>query len=75
MGMETLQSAARAAGFAMATEEDSEVKRAPRVVERTQWQPTQALLLPVADPQQSGRLEALKALLPLFGRRAPVSPA
>ena len=75
MGMETLHSAARAAGFAMATAEDGEEEKAPRIVERTEWQPTQALLLPVGEPQQPGKLETLKALLPLFGRRAPASPA
>jgi hypothetical protein len=75
MGIETLQSAARAAGFAMAASEDGEEEQASRFVERTEWQPTQALLLPLAEPVQPGKLEALKALLSFFGRRAPASPA
>ena len=76
MGMETLQSAARAAGFAMATSEDCEEERSPREVERTQWRPTEAVLLPLAEPQQPGKFaDAMKAVLGFFGRGAPASPA
>jgi hypothetical protein len=74
MGIETLQSAARAAGFAMAAE-DGDGECAPHVVEHPEWQPTQALLLPLAEPHQPGKLEALRGLFSYFGRRAPASPA
>jgi hypothetical protein len=75
MGIETLQSAARAAGFAMAASDEGEEEQTSGSLERKEWQPTQALLLPLAEPHQPGKLEALKALLTYFGRRAPASPA
>jgi hypothetical protein len=74
--MESLQSAARAAGFAMATSDDGEEGRAPQLEQRAEWQPTQALLLPVGETAPPGKLaDAVKGLWGFFGRRAPASPA
>ena len=75
MGMETLNSAARAAGFAMAASDEpyEDVKAEVKVVE-AQWRPGEAILLQ-ADPTQRkpGSGDWIKGVLGLFGRRA--SPA
>jgi len=76
MGMETLNNAARAAGFAMAASDEpyEEVKTEVKV-ETTGWRPSEAKML------TPGRLEGhhkagdwLRTMLGLFGRRAPASP-
>jgi hypothetical protein len=73
MGIETLNSAARAAGFAMAPADDllEDVASPPRAVE-TPWRPGEAVL---ARETPAERFDWMRALLSLFGRRAPVSPA
>jgi hypothetical protein len=73
MGIEKLNSAAWAAGFAMAPPEDSfeEAGSAVKTV-TTQWRPGEAVM--VREPSID-RSDWLKALFGLFGRRAPVSPA
>jgi hypothetical protein len=75
--METLHSAARAAGYAMAASEDGDNEPELRAPELREWRPAEALLLPLADPpHQSGRLaDTLRVVLSFFGRRAPASPA
>jgi len=81
MGMETLQSAARAAGYAMAASEDGDNEPAPRAHEPKDWRPAEALLLPQArpsgaEPPQPGKLaDTMRVVLGFFGRRAPASPA
>jgi hypothetical protein len=73
MGIEQLNSAVFAAGFAMASSEDDYedgcaiVQPAP-----TQWTPGQALMVRGRDADKA---DWVSALLGLFGRRAPVSPA
>jgi hypothetical protein len=73
MGIERLNSAARAAGFAMATSEETfeDLKGVAKGVD-AQWRPGEAILVREAPAQ---RADWIKALLALFGRRAPVSPA
>jgi hypothetical protein len=77
MGMETLNNAARAAGFAMAASDEpyEEVKTEAKV-EATGWRPSEAKML------AAGRLDGhhkagdwFRTMLGLFGRRAPASPA
>ena len=64
MGMETLNSAARAAGFAMAASDEP----------YAQWRPGEAILLHAYPTQRKpGSGDWLKGVLGLFGRRA--SPA
>jgi hypothetical protein len=73
MGIEQLNSAAWAAGFAMAASEE-DFEDGCVVVEpvEAQWTPGRAVVVrgPAAD-----RTDWLRALLSLFGRRAPVSAA
>ena len=76
MGMETLQSAARAAGYAMAASEDGDNGAAPLAPEPKDWRPAEALLLPLPEPPQPGKLaDTMRVVLGFFGRRAPASPA
>ncbi len=73
MGIEQLNSAVLAAGFAMAASED-DYEDGCVVVQpaATQWMPGQALMVRGRD---ADRADWVRALLGLFGRRAPVSPA
>lgn len=73
MGMETLNSAARAAGFAMAgTDEIFEERK----VEQAPVSPESVALVPVAAPvRRQGVTEWVRSHLGYFGRRAPASPA
>jgi hypothetical protein len=73
--METLNNAARAAGFAMAASEDPhETIRTEATPEAAQWRPGEAVLR--SQPPRPGRVgDWAKSLLGLFGRRAPASPA
>lgn len=78
MGMETLNNAARAAGFAMAASDEpyEDVRAEVKVVE-AQWRPGEAVLLH-AEPTPGHKprtADWLKGVLGLFGRRAPASPA
>jgi hypothetical protein len=76
MGMETLNSAARAAGFAMASDDPYEDVEAEVKVVKAQWRPGEAILLQAdAPPRAPASGDWLKGMLALFGRRAPVSPA
>jgi hypothetical protein len=76
MGIETLQSAARAAGYAMAATEDGDNEATPRAHEPKDWRPAEALLLPRAEPPQPGKFaDTMRAVLGFLGRRAPASPA
>jgi len=69
MGMEALNSAARAAGFAMAASEEpyAEVKVEARPAER----PGEAM--PRPEPARVG--DWVRSMFGLFGRRAPASSA
>jgi hypothetical protein len=73
MGIESLNSAARAAGFAMAAPDDpfEDVVSPLRAVE-TPWRPGEAVLVGETPAE---RFDWMRALLSLFGWRAPVSPA
>jgi len=75
MGMETLNNAARAAGFAMAAaEEPLEDVRTEAKTEAAPWRPGEAVL--THEPPKSGRIgDWTRTVLGLFGRRAPASPA
>jgi hypothetical protein len=77
MGIETLNTAARAAGFAMASDEvapDVSVEAKPETPEG--WRPDRAAML---DPEreiasraeQPSNADWLKSLLGVFGRGAP----
>jgi hypothetical protein len=76
MGIEALNSAAWAAGFAMAGSEDAfEDTDATATMAKTveaRWTPGEAVLVREPEAEKS---DWLKALLGLFGRRARVSPA
>ncbi len=77
MGMETLNSAARAAGFAMAASDEpyEEVKTEVKV-ETTGWRPSEAAMLTSTNPTPSHKAgDWFRTMLGLFGRRAPASPA
>jgi hypothetical protein len=76
MGIETLNSAARAAGFAMAASEDA-FDDAVGLTEATadaKWRPGEAVLMRESPVD---RADWIKILLGYFhfGRRAPVSTA
>jgi hypothetical protein len=74
--METLNSAARAAGFAMAaSDEPFEDVRAEAKPAETPWRPGEAVLLhaPARSGPRAG--DWFRNVLGLFGRRAPASPA
>jgi hypothetical protein len=73
MGIEQLNSAAWAAGFAMAASEDAygDDCVVVRPIE-AQWTPGRAIMARERDVE---RIDWMRALLGLFGRRAPVSPA
>jgi hypothetical protein len=75
MGIETLYSAAHAAGFAMAAPEESyedlaAVPRAGPAGSRTElpWQPSRAVLI---NETRADRSDWLGTLLGLVGRRTP----
>ena len=77
MGIETLNNAARAAGYAMATSDDllSRSKSEPRP-ETEAWRPGEAIMPSQAKPEASGTVQAvsdwLKArLVSVLGRDAP----
>jgi hypothetical protein len=73
MGIEALNSAAWAAGFAMAGSEDAfEDTDAKAKTVEARWTPGEAVLVREPTAEKS---DWLKALLGLFGRRARVSPA
>jgi len=74
MGIEQLNSAAWAAGFAMASSEDEYQDGCAVVTQpvETQWTPERAVV--VRQPAVE-RVDWVRALFGLFGRRAPVSPA
>ena len=71
MGMETLNTAARAAGFAMAGTEEIFEER------KTEPVPVSAgtALVPVAPMRPQGMMEWLRSYLGFLGGRAPASPA
>jgi hypothetical protein len=77
MGMETLNTAARAAGFAMAaSDEPYEEAKAEATAEPTGWRPTEAVMLTSMPIERHYRMgDWLRTMLGLFGRRAPASPA
>jgi len=73
MGIEALNSAARAAGFAMAASEEPYAEAEAKPGE-TQWRPGEAALI---EPERTGfRIgDWMRSMLGLFGRRAPASSA
>ena len=73
MGMETLNNAARAAGYAMATSDDllSRSKSEPRP-ETEAWRPGEAIMPSQAVPQSAGLTDWLKGrFFSVIGRGAP----
>jgi hypothetical protein len=77
MGMETLNSAARAAGFAMAASDEPYQQAETGKTENAEWRPGEAVLrtVPVRQQPHHRTGDWLKGLLGLFGRRIPASPA
>ncbi len=81
MGIEALNNAARAAGFAMAASEEPygevEVVLVEAAPAETQWQPGKAVVLHDAPaPAALSRTgDWMRSMLGLFGRRAPASSA
>jgi hypothetical protein len=73
MGIEQLNSAVWAAGFAMASSEEDYREGCAIVIQpaQGQWMPSQAIL--VREPDE--RADWFKGLLGLLGRRDRVSPA
>jgi hypothetical protein len=74
MGIETLHTAAHAAGFAMAADEVAEDKKAEAMVETESWRADEAGLLARDKPDVkavSSTADWLKGLLGMSGRRAP----
>jgi hypothetical protein len=75
MGMETLNSAARAAGFAMAACEEPHEQRTEAEPAEAQWRPGEAVL-PHGPAGFGPRMaDRVRSLLGLFGIRAPASSA
>jgi hypothetical protein len=69
MGIETLNSAARAAGFAMAASDDAfEDIGCGRRAPDAQWRPGEAVMVREAPP---ARVEWLRLVFGLLGRRVP----
>lgn len=76
MGMETLNNAARAAGFAMAASDEPYDQVKPEVKTAVDWRPSEAITLAssnIGTPHKTA--DWLRSMLGLFGRRAPASPA
>ena len=75
MGMETLNSAARAAGFAMAAadEPDDQIKVEARPEQTRQWRSAHPLY--AVKPKAFRPGDWVKGFAGFFGWRAPASPA
>jgi hypothetical protein len=75
MSIETLNTAARAAGFAMATsEEASQESKAEAQPEAEAWRAGEAILLkqePQSTVPKASAGDWVKGLFGVFGRRAP----
>jgi predicted pyridoxine 5'-phosphate oxidase superfamily flavin-nucleotide-binding protein len=75
MSIENLNTAVRAAGFAMATsDETTDEAKADRQLQVEAWRPGEAIVL--ADDETAGKVapsigDRLKGVLGLFGRSAP----
>jgi hypothetical protein len=73
MSIETLNTAVRAAGFAMATS-DEPAEEPPKQPEREAWRPGEAILLSqdeAAEKVSPTIADRLKGVLGLLGRNAP----
>ena len=76
MSIETLNSAARAAGFAMATSEEPAEERKAEALESNAWRPGEAILLGPSDAAVTPAApvatfaERVRSVF-TFGRRAP----
>ena len=75
MGMETLNSAARAAGFAMAASDEPYEQAARIKIETVQWRPAEPLLLAPTGPRANRTSDWRTVFWSMLGRRAPASPA
>ena len=75
MGMETLNNAVRAAGFAMAASDEPYGEVETVKAETSEWQPADAVLRAPVVPEAPRSGEWFRSVLGLFGRRAPASPA
>ncbi len=75
MGMETLNSAARAAGFAMAASDEPYEEVKAEVKAETAWRPGDGLMSAPAVERANRSGDWFKSMFGLFGRRAPASPA
>jgi hypothetical protein len=73
MGIETLNTAAHAAGFAMAADEVAEDKKAEAEVETESWRSEAVLLAPDTAEGKAvpSTADWLKSLFGMSGRRAP----
>jgi hypothetical protein len=76
MGIETLNSAARAAGFAMAASEDAfdDAVGLTGATGEAQWRPGQTVVVRESTVDRADWIKALFGYFH-FGRRAPVSTA
>lgn len=76
MGMEKLNNAARAAGFAMAASDEpyDEVKTEVKT-EVTAWRPTGAVMLTPVTQETPHKGEWVRTVFGFLGWRAPASPA
>jgi hypothetical protein len=74
--MEKLNNAARAAGFAMAASDEpyEDVEAQGKDTEASGWRPNEAVLLAPTPIAHRHRGDWIRAMLSLFGRRAPASP-
>jgi hypothetical protein len=75
MGMETLNSAARAAGFAMAASDEPYGEVETGKYEAVGWHAPVAVLRAPAIQRPPRAGDWLRGMFSLFGRRAPASPA
>lgn len=76
MGMETLNSAARAAGFAMAADEAEDRGKLEEIAESDAWRPGEAILLKDIHQQPEKAAPSVTdwvkgAVFGMLGRRAP----
>jgi hypothetical protein len=79
MGIEALNNAARAAGFAMAASEEPygevEVVLVEAKPAEPRWQPGSAVVVHETERAAFRLGDLVRGMLGLFGRRAPVSSA
>jgi hypothetical protein len=71
MSIETLNSAARAAGFAMAMSDEPAEEAKPQEHPAAGWDPAEPVLLTAGEPAKATLAEWVKGVFSSLGRRAP----